>query len=144
LAESYEFKRYVEREFPDHASQWNDSAGRRQLLKLMGAALDLAGVTACTRQPEERILAYVTAPEGVVPGKPLLFATAMPDRGYATPVLAVSHMGRPTKIEPNEDHPVGGGSSVFTQASVLDLYDPDRSQTIRYRGEIRAYADVVA
>ncbi len=144
LAETDEFKRYVEREFPDHASEWNDPAGRRQFLKLMGASLALAGVTACTRQPEERILPYVTAPEGVVPGKPLLFATAMPDRGYATPVLAVSHMGRPTKIEPNEDHPVGGGTSVFTQASVLDLYDPDRSQTIRYRGEIRAYADVVA
>jgi MoCo/4Fe-4S cofactor protein with predicted Tat translocation signal len=144
LAETDEFKRYVEREFPEFASEWNDPAGRRQFLKLMGASLALAGVTACTRQPEERILPYVTPPEGVVPGKPLLFATAMPDRGYATPVLAVSRDGRPTKIEPNPDHPVGGGTSVFTQASVLDLYDPDRSQTIRYRGEIRAYADFVA
>jgi MoCo/4Fe-4S cofactor protein with predicted Tat translocation signal len=144
LAETDEFKRYVEREFPENASEWNDPAGRRQFLKLMGASLALAGVTGCTRQPAEKILPYVVPPEGVVAGKPLLFATAMPQDGYAVPVLAVSHMGRPTKIEPNPDHPTAGrGTSVFAQASVLDLYDPDRSQTIRYRGAIRAYEDFV-
>jgi MoCo/4Fe-4S cofactor protein with predicted Tat translocation signal len=145
LAETDEFKRYVEREFPEHASEWNDPAGRRQFLKLMGASLALAGITGCTRQPAEKILPYVSNPEGVVPGKPLLFATAMPKDGYAEPVLAVSHMGRPTKIEPNPDHPAtGGGTSLFAQASVLDLYDPDRSQTIRFRGAIRSFADFTA
>jgi molybdopterin-containing oxidoreductase family iron-sulfur binding subunit len=143
LAETDEFKRYVEREFPEQASEWNDPAGRRQFLKLMGASLALAGVTGCTRQPAEKILPYVVPPEGVTAGKPLLFATAMPHDGYASPVLAVSHMGRPTKIEPNPDHPAGGGTSVFSQASILDLYDPDRSQTIRYRGEIRSFTDFV-
>ncbi len=144
LAETDAFKRYVAREFPEQASEWNDPAGRRQFLKLMGASLALAGVTGCTRQPAEKILPYVVPPEGVTAGKPLLFATAMPHDGYATPVLAVSHMGRPTKIEPNPDHPVGGGTSVFSQGSVLDLYDPDRSQTLRYRGEIRSFTDFVS
>ncbi len=144
LAETDAFKRYVEREFPEQASEWNDPAGRRQFLKLMGASLALAGVTGCTRQPAEKILPYVVSPEGVTAGKPLLFATAMPFDGYAAPILAVSHMGRPTKIEPNPDHPAGGGTSVFSQASILDLYDPDRSQTLRYRGQIRSFPDFIA
>src|SRR5689334_24171494 len=78
LAGTEEFRRYVTREFPHQASEFNDPAGRRQFLKLMGASLALAGVSACTRQPEERIVPYVRQPEEIVPGKPLFFATALP------------------------------------------------------------------
>nr|MBA2354579.1 TAT-variant-translocated molybdopterin oxidoreductase [Acidobacteriota bacterium] len=144
LADTPDFQHYLQREFPQNAAEWSDPAGRRQFLKLMGASLALAGVTGCTRQPVEHIVPYVTEPEGVVPGKPQLFATAMPRDGFAEPVLAVSHMGRPIKIEPNPEHPAsGGGTSVYAQASILDLYDPDRSQTLTYRGEIRSWSDFV-
>ena len=113
VAETPEFQQYLQREFPENAAEWSDPAGRRQFLKLMGASLALAGVTGCTRQPTEHIVPYVVAPEGYVPGKTQLFATAMPRDGYAEPVLAVSHHGRPIKIEPNPEHPVGGGTSRY-------------------------------
>jgi MoCo/4Fe-4S cofactor protein with predicted Tat translocation signal len=141
VAETPEFQQYLQREFPENAAEWNDPAGRRQFLKLMGASLALAGVTGCTRQPTEHIVPYVVPPEGYVPGKTQLFATAMPRDGYAEPILAVSHHGRPIKIEPNPEHPFGGGTSRHAQASILGLYDPDRSQTLTYIGEIRSFAD---
>ncbi len=144
VAETPEFQQYLQREFPENAAEWSDPAGRRQFLKLMGASLALAGVTGCTRQPTEHIVPYVVPPEGYVPGKTQLFATAMPRDGYAEPVLAVSHHGRPIKIEPNPDHPAGGGTSRYAQASILGLYDPDRSQSLTYRGEIRSFADFQA
>ena len=144
VAETPEFQRYLQREFPENAADWSDPAGRRQFLKLMGASLALAGVTGCTRQPAEHIVPYVVAPDGYVPGKTQLFATAMAREGFAEPLLAVSHHGRPIKIEPNPDHPAGGGTSRFAQASVLELYDPDRSQTLTYRGEIRSWTDFQA
>ena len=144
VAETPEFQQYLQREFPENAAEWSDPAGRRQFLKLMGASLALAGVTGCTRQPTEHIVPYVVAPEGFVPGKTQLFATAMPHDGFAEPVLAVSHHGRPIKIEPNREHPSGGGTSRYAQASVLGLYDPDRSQSLTYRGEIRSFTDYQA
>lgn len=145
VAETPEFQQYLQREFPEHAAEWSDPAGRRQFLKLMGASLALAGVTGCTRQPTEHIVPYVVPPEGFVPGKTQLYATAMPRDGVAEPVLAVSHHGRPIKIEPNAEHPAsGGGTSRFAQASILDLYDPDRSQTLTYLNEIRSWTDFVA
>src|SRR5690606_33617078 len=114
--------------------------GRRSFLKLMGASMGLAGLTACTRQPEEKIVPYVRAPEQMVPGKPLFYASAVPMGGYGLGVLAESHMGRPTKIEGNPLHPASlGATDVFAQASVLELYDPDRSQTITYGGRIRTW-----
>ena len=107
----------------------------------MGASLALAGVTACTRQPPEKIVPYVRQPEELVPGKPLFFATAMPLGGVATGLLVESHEGRPTKIEGNPDHPGSlGATDVFAQAAVLGLYDPDRSQTLTNVGEIRPWA----
>src|SRR5262249_41169323 len=119
-------------------------AGRRRFLKLMGASLALAGVTACTRQPKETIMPYVRAPEEIVPGKPLFFATAMPLRGMAQGVLVESHMGRPTKVEGNPEHPASlGATEVLAQASVLTLYDPDRSQTITHLGEISSWGAFV-
>ena len=97
----------------------------------MGASLALAGVTACTQQPAEKIVPYVRQPEEMIPGKPLFYATAMPLGGVATGLLVESHEGRPTKIEGNPLHPGSlGATDVFAQAAILGLYDPDRSQTL--------------
>ncbi|HYL96448.1 MAG TPA: 4Fe-4S dicluster domain-containing protein, partial [Terriglobales bacterium] len=105
-----------------------------------GASLALAGLTSCTKQPLEPIVPYVRQPEEIVPGRPLFFATAMEMGGHARPLLVESHMGRPTKVEGNPDHPASlGGSDIFSQASVLELYDPDRSPAVAYSGEIRSY-----
>jgi molybdopterin-containing oxidoreductase family iron-sulfur binding subunit len=140
VAETPEFKEYLHREFPQNASEWLDPVGRRGFLKLMGASLALAGVTACTRQPDEAIVPYVRQPEELVPGKPLFFATAMPFAGSGVGLLVESHEGRPTKIEGNPDHPSSlGATDLFAQAAILGLYDPDRSQTITHLGEIRSF-----
>ncbi|MBI3472257.1 MAG: TAT-variant-translocated molybdopterin oxidoreductase [Candidatus Solibacter usitatus] len=141
LAETEGFQEFLYREFPRQASEWEgDEAGRRRFLKLMGASLALAGLTACTRQPDEKIVPYVRQPEEIVPGKPLFFATAFTLGGAATGVLVESHMGRPTKIEGNPDHPASlGAADAITQASVLGLYDPDRSQTVTRFGQISSW-----
>ena len=145
VAETPEFKDYLHREFPTNASEWLDPVGRRSFLKLMSASMALAGVTACTVQPTEMIVPYVRQPEEEIPGKPLFFATAMSLGGVATGLLVESHEGRPTKIEGNPDHPASqGATDLFAQGSVLTLYDPDRSQTITQRGEIRPWNAVIA
>jgi len=142
LADTPQFRQYLHREFPEQASQWNDPKGRRDFLKLMSASLALAGVSACTKQPPEKIVPYVRQPEDMVPGRPLFFATAVPFAGIATPVLVESHEGHPTKVEGNPQHPASaGGSDIFAQASILTLYDPDRLQGVRHRGEVRAWGD---
>ena len=144
LADTPEFREYLHREFPEQASEWNDPKGRRTFLKLMSASLALAGVGACTKQPHEDLVPYVHQPEDLVPGRPLFFATAIPMSGTAMPVLVESHMGRPTKIEGNPEHPASlGGTDVLTQASILDLYDPDRAQTATFRGEVQGWARFV-
>jgi len=100
LAAADGFEEMLEREFPRQAADWkNDAAGRRQFLKVMGASLALAGLSACTRQPTETIMPYVRQPEEVIPGKPLFFATAVPTAAIATGVLVENHLGRPTKVE---------------------------------------------
>jgi MoCo/4Fe-4S cofactor protein with predicted Tat translocation signal len=140
LADTLEFREYLHREFPEQASEWNDPKGRRQFLKLMTASLALAGVGACTKQPQEQIVPYVRQPEDLVPGRPLFFASAIPFSGVAHPVLVESHMGRPTKIEGNPEHPASlGATDTFTQAAVLGFYDPDRAKTITNRGEISSW-----
>ena len=131
-------------EFPPQAIGWSEDEdaeeGRRNFLKLMGASLALAGLTACTRQPTEHIMPYVRQPEDLIPGKPLFYATAMTLGGVANGVLAESHEGRPTKIEGNPEHPATlGACDVFSQASVLGLYDPDRSQALTLEGEISSW-----
>ena len=137
VAETPEFKEFLHREFPANASEWNDPVGRRGFLKLMSASLALAGVTACTVQPDELIVPYVRQPEEIVPGKPLFFATAASLGGVATGLLVESHEGRPTKIEGNPDHPASlGGTDLFAQASILSLYDPDRSSAITELGQV--------
>src|SRR6185503_10889293 len=140
LAETDEFNQFLHREFPEQASEWNDPVGRRRFLKLMGASLALAGASACTVQPTEKIIPYVKPAEEIIPGKPLFFATAMSLSGIASPLLVESHMGRPTKIEGNPEHPVSlGATDLFAQASVLGLYDPDRSQTVTHLGDISTW-----
>ena len=135
LADTPEFREYLHREFPEQASQWNDPKGRRDFLKLMSASLALAGISACTKQPPEKIIPYVRQPEQVVPGRPLFFATAIPFGGIAAPVLVESHEGHPTKVEGNPEHPGSvGATDIFAQAAILGLYDPDRAQTVQYRG----------
>lgn len=141
LSETPAFQEILHREFPSQASEFTDPVGRRKFLKLMGASLALAGLTACTRQPDEYIAPYVRQPEGVVPGQSLYFATAMPINGIATGLLVQSHEGRPTKVEGNPDHPASlGATDRLAQASVLQLYDPDRSQTVTYIGDERPYS----
>ena len=145
LAGSPDFQEMLHREFPKGASEWLDSVSRRGFLKLMGASLAMAGMTACTKQPLEPIVPYVKQPEEVVPGRPLFFATAFTLGGYASPILVESHLFRPTKIEGNDRHPASlGGTDIFSQASILGLYDPDRSQTLTYLGEVRTWGSLVA
>jgi MoCo/4Fe-4S cofactor protein with predicted Tat translocation signal len=138
------FQRHLYDEFPTllpTLEQVADPVARRTFLKLMGASLALAGVSACTRQPTERIVPYVRQPEDLVPGQPLFYATAMTVGGVATGLLVESHEGRPTKIEGNPLHPGSlGASDVYAQAAILGLYDPDRSQTITNLGEIRPWS----
>ena len=144
LAGSDEFQEMMHREFPKGASEWLDGVSRRGFLKLMGASLALAGMTACTKQPLEPIVPYVRQPEGVIPGLPLFYATAFTLGGYASPILVESHMFRPTKIEGNAEHAVSlGGTDVFAQASILEMYDPDRSQTNTFLGEVRTWGNFV-
>src|SRR5215472_311192 len=137
LADSQALQEFVQREFPQQASEWHDPVSRRHFLQLMGASLALAGLAACSRQPEEKIVPYVRASrEAIVPGQPLYFATTLTLGGLALGVLAKSAMGRPIKIEGNPQHPASlGGTDTFAQAAVLTLYDPDRSQAVLQRGQ---------
>jgi MoCo/4Fe-4S cofactor protein with predicted Tat translocation signal len=140
LADTPSFQEYVHREFPAQASEFTDPAGRREFLKLMGASLALAGVSACTRQPPEKLVPYVKQPEEIVPGRPLFYATAMPIGGFGMPLLAENHMGRPTKLEGNPEHPASlGATDLHSQTSVLGLYDPDRSRAIVNQGEVKTW-----
>ena len=140
LAGSEEFQEMLHREFPKGASEWLDDFSRRGFLKTMGASLALAGLTGCTRMPITGIVPYVRQPENVVPGRPMFYATAFTLGGYASPILVESHLFRPTKIEGNPQHPASlGGTDVYAQASILDLYDPDRAQNITYMGDVRSW-----
>ncbi|MEK6333596.1 MAG: TAT-variant-translocated molybdopterin oxidoreductase [Acidobacteriota bacterium] len=153
LADSPIFEEFVQREFPHAAEEWNDPVERRTFLKLMGASLALAGLSGCVIQPPEKIVPYVRQPEEGVPGQGLYFATAFSLSGIATPLLARSNEGRPTKLEGNPDHPNNRNSDpndkgssatdIFSQASILTLYDPDRSQTPLYRGDTRPWSQFV-
>ncbi len=141
LAGSDAFQEALHREFPKGASEWVDSVSRRGFLKVMGASLGLAGMTGCVRLPLEPIVPYVRQPENVIPGRPMYYASAITLGGYANPVLVESHLGRPTKIEGNDQHPASlGGTDIFTQASILGLYDPDRSQSVVSMGDQRSWA----
>ena len=138
LAETPEFREWLEREFPSGASEFSDPVSRRHFVKLMSASFVLGGLgfigTGC-RRPEEKILPFGKMPEGYVHGVPQYFASAMPTRGSAIPILVKSHENRPTKIEGNPDHPdSNGGTDTFAQAAILSLYDTDRAQRYAQAG----------
>jgi MoCo/4Fe-4S cofactor protein with predicted Tat translocation signal len=144
LEGSDESRRWREREFPEGASEPPDPIRRRDVLTLLGASISLAGLAGC-RRPEEHIVPYVEPPEEVMPGVARRYATTVPFGMSACGLVVESHEGRPTKIEGNELHPASGGaSSARVQASILDLYDPDRSQTVRRRGDPSTWDDFVA
>jgi len=138
LAGTPAFQELMQEEFPRQAAagEWVDSVSRRGFLKVMGASFALAGLAGCTKQPDEPIFPYVKQPEDLVLGRPMYFATAHPFPTGAVPVLVKSEAFRPIKLEGNPEHPASKGKSdAFTQASLLDLYDPDRSQHPKLRGE---------
>jgi molybdopterin-containing oxidoreductase family iron-sulfur binding subunit len=140
LEKDPQFDEILHREFPEQAAVWPEGVDRRRFLQLSSASLALAGLAGCTRQPPEKIIPYVTQPEELVPGKPLYFASSFELDGYNNGVLVESHTGRPTKIEGNPDHPASlGATSLFAQAAVLSLYDPDRSQAVRHINRIRTW-----
>jgi molybdopterin-containing oxidoreductase family iron-sulfur binding subunit len=145
LADTPEFGELVSQEFPSQASEWIDPVSRRSFLKVMGASMALAGLAGCTKQPDEPIMPYVKAPEDLILGKPVYFASAFPFPTGAVPVLIKSDAYRPIKVDGNPEHPyVMGSSDPITQATLLDMYDPDRSQKILYRGDSRAWAEFLA
>jgi MoCo/4Fe-4S cofactor protein with predicted Tat translocation signal len=138
LAETPAFHELMAEEFPRQSgsTEWVDAVSRRGFLKVMGASLALAGLAGCTKQPDEPIYPYVKQPEDLVLGKPMYFATAHPFPTGAIPVLIKSDAFRPIKVEGNPEHPMSKGKSdAFTQATLLDLYDPDRSQHVLNRGQ---------
>jgi len=136
LADNSQFQDLVEREFPRQAPASWQGVSRRDFLRLMGAGLALAGLSGCIRQPDEHITPYVKAPEDTLPGRPLYYATAETRHGFGRGVLVRSNMARPTKIDGNPDHPTSLGSTdAITQATLLSMYDPDRSQRVLLQGQ---------
>jgi molybdopterin-containing oxidoreductase family iron-sulfur binding subunit len=128
LADSPDFRKFVENEFPASADEMLAPASRRNFLKIMGASIALAGATGC-RWPTEEIVPFAHRPDGYTPGEPLRYATAMDLHGSATGLLVTSYDGRPIKVEGNPDHWQSlGGTNAWHQASILELYDPERSQ----------------
>ncbi len=137
------FQQIARHEFMPGAADPPGGASRRQFLQLMGASIAMAGLSAC-RRPVQRIMPYTRKPEEIIEGIPLFYATAMPLRGVLSGLLAQSHEGRPTKVEGNPDHPVSrGATGVFEQASVLNLYDPDRSRSVLRDGAASTWAAFV-
>jgi molybdopterin-containing oxidoreductase family iron-sulfur binding subunit len=138
-----EFRAALEREFAEGASELPEGVTRRDMMMLLGASLSLAGFAGC-RRPVEEIVPYVTAPEEIVPGVPRYYATTMPFHRSAYGLIVESHEGRPTKVEGNPSHPSTlGASSSRVQASVLGLYDPDRSQSITQKNAPKSWNDFV-
>jgi molybdopterin-containing oxidoreductase family iron-sulfur binding subunit len=130
LADTPEFRTWLEKEFPAGAAELEtNGVTRRNFIQLMGASLALAGfgMSGC-RRPEAHIMPYTRSPEWIIPGKPIHYATAIPRRKGALPIVVTSHEGRPTKIEANTLVPTHKGTDAITQFSILDLYDPDRSR----------------
>ncbi len=136
LSDAAECAPWLTGEFPAAA----EPVDRRHFVKIMGATFAMAGLGACSKQPQESIVPYVQDPHGMTQGRPLHFATVLLRDGYATGVIVKSHEGRPTKVEGNPRHPASlGGASVFEQAAISQLYDPDRSQNILERDAIQTW-----
>jgi molybdopterin-containing oxidoreductase family iron-sulfur binding subunit len=140
LADTPEFKDWLHREFPQGASELEDGQNRRQFLKIMSASFALAGLGlagAGCRRPEEKLEPFGQQQADYVYGEPQYFATAMPTRTGAIPLIVKSYEGRPIKIEGNALYPgSNGGTDRYAQASILDLYDPDRARHFKHDGKV--------
>lgn len=144
LAQNKEYKNFVEREFPENATELTDGVSRKGFLRVMGASIALAGFAAC-RRPVQKILPYSQQPEDIVPGIPLHYASAMPFQGSLTGLVVENHEGRPTKVEGNDLHPASGGNTnSYHQATILEMYDPDRSRSPLKAGVKATTADFAA
>jgi molybdopterin-containing oxidoreductase family iron-sulfur binding subunit len=144
LAGDEAFLAEARRVHPAPTELLSDPVRRRSFLQLMGGSMALAGLGACTRQPTEKIYPFAKSPEYVVPGKPQYFATAMPWASGAIGLLVESHLGRPTKVEGNPDHAASlGATDAIAQASVLELYDPERSQVVVGNGRISTWGTFI-
>jgi len=131
LAGTPEFRQFVQREFPSRAWEWLDG-NRRNFLKIMGASFALAGLAGCRRWPAETLAPYAHMPENRDPGTPVHYATGMDFGGIGQGMLVTSVDGRPIKVDGNPKHPLNwhGGSDIYGQASILGVYDPDRSRGV--------------
>lgn len=144
LADTPEFKQFVEREFPEHASEMTNPVSRRKFLGLMGASIAFAGLASC-RRPVEKIVPYVKQPENIIPGMAKFYATNMPFGRHAMGLIVESHEGRPTKIEGNKKHPFSlGKTNIFAQAEILNMYDPDRLQNVMHEEKTASWNDFVS
>jgi len=144
LAQNKEYKNFVEREFPEDATELSDQVSRRSFLRVMGASIALAGFASC-RKPVQKILPFSRQPEDRVLGVPLFYATSMPFQGSVSGLLVTNVEGRPNKIEGNEQHPGSlGRTSIYNQASILGLYDQDRSRSPKRNNENVTKEDFVA
>jgi molybdopterin-containing oxidoreductase family iron-sulfur binding subunit len=139
LADTDQFKEYLKEEFPRHSNAVLDLS-RRDFLKLLGASVAFAGLTACVPRINETVLPYVNPPEYLIPGRPLYFASTMPMAGYARGVVVKTNMNRPIKLDGNPSHPdTVGVSDLFIQATLLNLYDPDRGKEVSSGGNNRGW-----
>lgn len=143
LAETPEFQRFMDDEFPNRSTL--NQINRRDLLKFMGASFALAGLTGCRGVflPQDKVVPYVKQPEELVPGKPLFYATSVSLAGYATGVLVEQHEGRPIRIEGNPEHPASlGAIDSLSQAEILNFYDPDRIGNVLNRPNLGMEPDL--
>src|SRR6516225_6286615 len=138
LADTPEFRSWLEREFPAGAADLQvDGVSRRNFLRLMGASMALAGIglSGC-RRPEAYLAPYTKSVEWLIPGKAVLYTTSMPGPQGGLPLIATTYEGRPTKLEGNPLVPSSnGGTDLFAQGTVLELYDPERSRTFLSDGK---------
>lgn len=143
LAETPEFMEFLRDEVPDATRTFNVHVDRRQFMRLAGASLALAGLSGCRWLPQKKIVPYVKMPEELVLGLPMFYATAVPSyAGTVIGALAKSREGRPIKLEGNPDHPSSLGSTdAITQAHLLGLYDPDRSQSVVHDSEVSTWRE---
>ncbi len=142
-----EFRDIMTREFPDDVDTWTDPVSRRNFLQLMGASIALAGAVGCSPRPasQRNLLPYTNQPEGMTLGVPNFYSSTVLLGGVGAGVIVKSHEGRPVKIEGNPKHPGSlGATDVFAQASILELYDPDRSQSLQYFGSSRPWDEATS
>ncbi len=148
LSDTPEFKDWLQREFPAGASEMVDEQSRRSFLKIMSASFALAGLGlagAGCRRPVENLEPFGQQPKDYVFGEPEYFATAMPTRNGAIPLVVKSYEGRPVKIEGNSLYPGSNGSTDrYAQASILNLYDPDRAREFKHDGKVVSREDALS